>query len=166
MPVQIAPHLSTRGWAGGEFFRWVDIGNGTPCVDIADGRYCGFSAFGSSEDGDQYTAMTNQNTVYDYANLYFGGTFFYTRTYERYGYMARHGLGPMVPLVYTSSQYLYVSENGRITPEDESDFVIFPPHPFPDGSPILARFVFFGVCSVPPQAACKNYIGVQTNFGV
>ena len=166
MPVAIVDDLAIRGWLGGEFLRWVDAGTGMPTVDIADGRYCGFAGFGSAETGDQYTAMVTQNIVYDYVNLFFGGNYIYTRTYERYGYLYRHGLGPMVPLVYAANQALYISENGQITNEDESDFAIFPPHTFPDGTPILVRFVFFGVCSVPPQAGSKYYIGCQTNFGV
>ena len=166
LPCAISPHLAERGWAGGEFLRWVDGGNGQLTLDIADGRYCGFAAFGSSESGDQFTALTNQNTTYDYVVLFFGGNVAYTRTYERYGYMARHGLGPMVPLVYKPMTILYISENGRITPEDESDFGTFPPHTFPDGDPILVRFVFFGICCVPPSDFTKQYIGIQTNFGV
>lgn len=164
--VAISSTLAVSGWAGGQFCRWVDEGTGELTVAIADGRYCGFLPFGSSESGDQYTAMTNQNSTYRYATMFFGGNIFYTRTYEVYGYLARHSLGPVVPLVYGVGQFLYVSENGKLTTEDESDFGIFPPHPFPDGTPITVRFVFFGVCAVPPSAATKNYIAIQTNFGI
>jgi hypothetical protein len=163
----ITDEMSASGWSGGQFGRWVDNGSGQPCLAIADGRYCGFFAFGSNELGDEWTAITNQNTTYDYVVLFFGGNVFYTRTYERYGYLARNGLGPMTPLVYTPQDALFISENGKITTENESDFAIFPPHNFPDGTPVPAdSFVFFGVCVVPPSSANNNYICVQTNFGV
>lgn len=163
---KITPALAAIGWSGGQFARWVDDGSGEFTLDIADGRYCGFFGFGSDESADQFTAMTNQNTTYDYVVLFFGGNVCYTRTYEVYGYMARHSLGPVVPLVYEANQALYISENGKITNEDESDTALFPIHTFPDGSPIVARFVFFGICGVPPSTASLNYIGIQTNFGV
>lgn len=162
----VSADLAARGWAGGEFARWVDAGNGELTVDIADGRYCGFFGFGSDESGDQYTAITGQNTHYRYATVFFGGNVIYTRTYETIGYLGRNGLGPATPLVYEPNQHLYISENGRITNEDESDTILFPVHTFPDGSPITVPFVFFGIVSVPPSAASLNYLGVQTNFGV
>ena len=171
MPVQITSDLAAAGWLGGQFVRWVadPAGSGQPTLDIADGRYCGFFAFGSNEPADQFTSMTGQNTRYRYISLFFGGNMFYTSTYETYGYVARHG-GPLVPLTYTPNNPLYVSENGKITSEDESDMVVFggpiPNHTFPDGSPILSRFVFFGSCVAAPTAAMNNYLGVQTNFGV
>jgi len=166
IPVKISDALAASGWAGGQFCRWIDDGSGDLTVALADGRYCGFMPFGSSESGDQYTAMTNQNPTYKYVVMFFGGNVVYTKTYETYGYLARHGLGPLTPIVYIPNQSLYISENGKITNEDESDFAIFPPHTFPDGSPILVRFVFFGVCAVPPQTSTKFYLATQTNFGV
>ena len=154
--------------AGGTFVRWIDDGSGDLTVTKANGVYCGFIAFGSSESGDQLTALTNQNTHYRYAILNFGGNVIYTRTYERFTYQSRHGLTPPTPLVYTANQALYVSENGKMTTEDESDPAVqgIPVPVFPDGSPIVVRFVFFGVCAVPPSSATSDFIAVQTNFGV
>ena len=155
------------GWSGGQFLRWVDAGTGQPVLTVANGRYCGFAAFGSNEAADQWTGLTKQNIVYGYVVLVFGGNFFYTRTFETYGYMARHGLGPATLLVYEPQMKLYVSENGKITPENESDQATYPAHNFSDGSPIPDNdFVFFGICAVPPSTASKNYMAVQTNFGV
>lgn len=167
LPMRITDTFARAGWAGGTFVRWVDDGTGQPALDKADGRYCGFFAFGSNETGDQYTAMTGQNPKYKYGILFFGGNFLATITYERYGYLARHSLGPMTPLVYSSQQVLYISENGLITTENESDTTLYPAHSFPNGDPMVPNsFVFFGVCSLPPSAASDNYLFAQTNFGV
>jgi hypothetical protein len=165
MPMRISDEMAAIGWAGGTFVKWVDDGSGQPCLGIADGRYCGFVPFGSNETGDRYTAMTGQNPLYKYVSIYFGGNFMATITYERYTYASRHA-GPLVPLVYQAQQFLYVSENGKITLEDESDVAVNAGHTFPDGSPIVTPFLFFGLCAVPPTAASKFYMAVQTNVGV
>jgi hypothetical protein len=162
MPVKISTSLIQTGWAGGEFARWVDDGSGRLCVDRADGRFCGFFAFGSSESGDQYTALTNQNTRYGFAVLFFDNTILATRTFERYGYMARHALGPMTPLTYAAQKPLYVSENGKFTLEDESS-ADYPAHTFPDGSPIVVPFNSVGIVILPPTSATKGYLYAHTN---
>lgn len=166
MPIRISSSLASSGWLGGQFVKWVDDGSGQPVVALADGRYCGFMPFGSSEPSDQYTAMTNQNPLYKYVTLFFGGNFLATTTYERYTYISRHAGPPYVPLVYSAQDFLYVSENGKITNQDESDPAVNPGGLFPDGSPILVRFLQFGICSVPPSAASKDYLFAQTNVGV
>jgi len=164
---QVRDDMAAAGWAGGQFGRWVVDASGFPTLALADGRYCGFFLFGSSEAGDQYTAMTEQNPHYKYVVLGFGGNVFYTRTFEQYGYLARHGLGPMVPLSYEPQQILYVSENGKITPENESDLATYGIHNFPDGTPVPdMSFTFFGICAVPPMAKTNQYMCIQTNFGV
>lgn len=169
IPVQITDSLAAAGWQGGQFCRWVTDPSGQPTVDIADGRYCAFFPFGSNELGDQLTSMTTQNVTYKYATIFFGGNIFYTSVYEVYGYEARHG-GPLVPLVYIPNNPLYISENGKITCEDESNMIVFggplPNHTFPNGDPITSRFVFFGSCVTPPAASTNQYLAVQTNFGV
>ena len=168
--VQITASLAAEGWLGGQFCRWVTDASGQPTVEIADGRYCAFFPFGSAELGDQLTAITTQNVTYKYATIFFGGNIFYTSVYEEYGYEARHDLGPDDPLIYVPNNPLYISENGKITIEDESNMVVFggtlPNHDFPNGDPITSRFVFFGSCVTPPAASTKQYLGVQTNFGV
>ena len=165
--VQIANGFDAEGWPGGQFVKYTTPVGGFPTVTKADGRYCGFMIFGSNEQADQFTSMTQQNVVYSYATLQFGGNVFYTRTYEEFGYLARNGLGPMVPLVYTPNQFLYISENGKITNENESDQALFPPHNFPDGTPVPDNsFIAFGLCFAPPQPATNFYIGCQSNIGV
>lgn len=166
MPMRITDAMAASGWEGGTFVKWIDDGSGEPVVGIADGRYCGFAPFGSNESGDRYTAMTGQNPLYKYIAMFFGGNYMATTTYERYTYASRNGAGPLVPLVYRSQQFLYVSENGKITNEDESDPTVNAGQLFPDGSPIEERFLFFGLCSVPPSAASKFYLYCQTNVGV
>lgn len=153
-------------WDGGQFVRWFDDGSGDLTVTLANGVYCGFTPFGSAELGDKFTSISDSDITYDKVVMYFGGNIFYTRTYETETYVSRNGLGPFAALTYTANQSLYVSENGKITNEDESDLAINPTGNFPDGTPITVPFVFFGVCAVPPSTATNNYIGVQTNFGV
>mgnify|MGYP000908261228 CR=1 FL=1 len=162
---KVSAAAAAAGWSGGTFMKWVDDGSGEPTLGIADGRYCGFAAFGSDEPGDRFTAMTGQNPHYRYAALYFGGNFLATRTYEKYTYASRHS-GPLVPLSYHAQQFLYVSENGKLTPEDESDVAVNASGEFPDGSPITERFLFFGLCAVPPSSKTNGYVYVQTNVGV
>lgn len=162
----ISASLAASGWDGGQFVRWTDAGNGELTVTLANGVYCGFMPFGSEEAGDGYVSITGQNPRYKYVSMYFGGNVFYTRTFETQTYIARNGLGPAAALTYTANQALYVSENGKITNQDESDLAVNPGGLFPDGTPITVPFVFFGVCAVPPSSASRNYIAVQTNFGV
>lgn len=165
--VQVADELAQTGWAGGQFVKYTTPVGGFPTVNQADGRYCGFFIFGSDEQADQFTSMTQQNTLYNYAVLQFGGNVFYTRTFEELGYLARNGLGPAVPLVYTPNQFLYISENGKITNENESDQALFPAHNFPDGSPVVDNsFIAFGLCFCPPGPVTRGYIGCQSNIGV
>lgn len=158
--------MAAAGWAGGTFVRWIDAGTGELTVTLANGVYCGFAPFGSNEIGDGYNAITGQNVRYQYVAMYFGGNVFYTRTYETETYKSRHGLDPYTPLVYTANQSLFVSENGKLTNQDESDLAVNPTGLFPDGTPITIPFVFFGVCAVPPSSNSRDYIAVQTNFGV
>lgn len=165
MPIKISAALAARGWVGGSFVRWVDDGSGEPCVDIANGTYCGFFPFGSNESADQYTAITQSNPKYKIASMFFGGNFLATISYERYTYASRHA-GPLVPLVYKVQQFLYVSENGLLTNEDESAPAVNPGGLFPDGTPITTPFLYFGICSLPPSAVTNNYLYCQTNVGI
>lgn len=166
MPMKIDADMASVGWDGGTFVRWVDDGSGEPCVTIADGRYCGFTPWGSNEPADQYTAITPSQTRYKFITLFFGGNFMATTSYERYTYASRHGPGPLVPLVYHPQDFLYVSENGLPTVEDESDIAVNPGHTFPDGSPIVVPFLYFGIVSVPPSDLTNDRIFIQTNVGV
>ena len=166
MPMRIDSLMAAQGWPGGTFVRWIDDGTGEPSVTIADGRYCGFTPWGSSEPADQYTSMTGTNPRYKYITMLFGGNFFASTTYEKYTYISRHGPGPLVPLVYTTQQFLYVSENGYPTNQDESNPLVNPGGLFPDGSPILVPFLYFGLCAVPPSVATEGRMYIQSNVGV
>lgn len=166
MPMRINAAMAARGWPGGTFVRWIDDGTGEPCVTIADGRYCGFSPWGSNETADQYTSMTQTFPKNLFITLFYGGNYFATLSYEHYTYISRHGGGPLVPLVYAPQQFLYVSENGLVTNQDESDLAVNPGHLFPDGTPIVDRFLYFGICSLPPSGATENRLYVQSNVGL
>ena len=151
--------LASAGWTGGTLVRWVVDGSGEPCLGLGNGLFAGYLPFGSNESGDQYTSMTRQNPHYHYAVLHSGGIVA-TTTYERHTYASRHA-GPLVPLVYTPNQTLYVSENGKLTPEDESDAAINPGGLFPDGSPILAPFQNVASCMLPPALQPQGYLFAQ-----
>lgn len=166
MPMQIDAAMAAKGWPGGTFVRWVDSGTGEPCVTIADGRYCAFTPWGSNESADQYTSMTRTFPTNKFITMFFGGNYMATITYERYTYASRHSGGPLVPLVYAPQQFLYVSENGFLTNEDESNPAINPGGLFPDGEPILVPFLYFGLCAVPPTEATGYRIHIQTNVGI
>ena len=163
IPVLLDPSLAASGWQGGQFGRWVDSGDGQPMVTMADGRYSGVFLWGSGETGDMYTSMFPSFQRYGYTVLLWSSNWFYTRVYETYGYMARHSLGPMTPLVYKPGDAVYVSENGKITNENEGDFTVFPMHTYPNGDPILGPFNNAGFVVSPPYPAVNNYLGVQTN---
>ena len=164
--VKLSSALAKRGWAGGTFVRQIiDLTSLDTCVDIADGRYCGFFVFGSNESGDQYTSMTQNNVTYGYAVMFWSGNIVYTKTYETMGYMGRNSLGPPTTLVYLPGQPLYVSQNGLITNENESDTGLFPAHDFPNGDPMTPlSFNSFGSCLVAPSALNNSYLMIQTNF--
>ncbi len=166
MPMKIDAAMAAAGWAGGTFVRWVDDGSGEPCVTIADGRYCGFSPWGSNEPADQYTSMTPSQARYKFITLFFGGNFVATTSYERYTYISRHGPGPLVPLVYAPQDFLYVSENGLPTVEDESNPAVNPGGLFPNGDPIVVPFLYFGIVAVAPSALTDDRLYMQTNVGV
>lgn len=166
MPMKIDAAMASKGWVGGTFVRWVDDGSGEPCVTIADGRYCGFTPWGSNEPADRYTAITQTNPTYKYITMFYGGNFFATSSFERYTYISRHGGGPLVPLVYSPQDFLYVSENGLITNQDESNPAVNPGGLFPDGSPIVVPFLYFGLCAVPPSSLTDGRLFAQTNVGV
>lgn len=166
MPNKIDAAMARKGWRGGSFVKWVDDGSGEPCVTIADGRYCGFTPWGSDEPADKYTSMTQTFPKNKFITMLFGGNFLATSTYERYTYISRHGPGPLVPLVYSPQDFLYVSENGIITNQDESDPAVNPGGLFPDGSPILVRFLYFGLCAIPPSSLTNDYLYCQTNVGI
>jgi hypothetical protein len=160
--VKLHPTLIASGWSGGSFVRWVDDGTGDMCVRLGDGRFSGYLPFGSNETGDGFTSIFSQNQRYGYATMAFGGGIFYTRIFETQTYQARNGLSAPTAITYPSNAPLYVSENGKLTAEDESDIAVNPTGLFPDGDPIVIPFSAIGVCVVPPSTRTKNYIGVQT----
>lgn len=164
-------HSSLTSWTGGTFARWVADGTGEPCVARADGRFCGILPSGSNESADQWNNFTGASLATGVTTVVFGGNLFATLSYERQGYLARNGLGPAVDLVYTANQKLYVSENGLITTENESDLGTFGAHNYPNGDAVedMSHEVF-GLCAVPPHSENTSmgsqYIVVQTNLGL
>ena len=164
-------HSSLTTWTGGSFVQWIADGTGEPCVRLADGRFCGILPSGSSESADQWNNFTEASLLTGVTTVVFGGNLFATRSYETLGYLARNGLGPQVPLVYTANQKLYVSENGLITNENESDLGTYGAHNYPNGDAVVdMSHDVFGLCAVPPHSnnlsMGTQYIVVQTNLGL
>lgn len=164
LSAQASTAMLASGWLGGQFARWVDNGSGELCLDIADGRWVGYLPVGSAEVGDKWVSMSTAARTYGVVTLMYDSCLFYTSTYETIGYIERHGGAP-APLTYTSQCPLYISENGKITTEDESDLVTYGAHNFPSGTAVSqGQFNSIGVCSVPPGTATNQYLGVH--FGL
>ena len=118
-PVMIDDTMKANGWAGGQGVQWTDAPIDEFMVTYSGGIYGGFLLWGSNESSDQFTAITGQQVAYGYAILCAGGWLISTSIYERYTYASRHGLGPLVPNIYTVGERLVFSNRGLFTREDE-----------------------------------------------
>lgn len=117
--VVVSQAMLDGGWAGGQGVRWVDTGSDALVVDYGDGHFGGFLLWGSDESADQFTAMTRNQLVYQFAVMFIGGNILSTRTYERYTYASRTGGGPLVPIAYYPNAPVYQSLRGLWTIENE-----------------------------------------------
>lgn len=162
LTMRMSQEFLSRNFAGGTYLRWVDAYNDIEAqMDCADGRYAGFVLFGDPDAGQPYTSYQNQAKLTQYATLVSGNCFVWTKQYETLGFDARNGLGPETPLVYTAGMALYVSENGKITNENESDQTLFPSHTtYPNGDP-MGDNAQLGYCVVPPSDATQSYMLIQ-----
>lgn len=114
-----SPALLAGGWVGGQGVTWTTGTVDTPTVTYSDGLYGGFAIWGSNEQADQYTSMTGQFLKYGYVVVMVGRALISTVAYERYTYASRVGGGPLVPIVYQTSELLYLSRRGYWTNEEE-----------------------------------------------
>ncbi len=110
--------------------------------------------WGSDERGDDYTAITRQQLVYQYATMFSGGCLISTSSYERYTYASRIGPGPLVSLVYGSNDVLYLSLRGLWTKEDELTL---------SGDPLAPAF-FTGFVAQLPKVTNRYFLGIQTSM--
>jgi len=151
--VIVSPQMAAGGWPGGQGVRWVQGVGDERVVTYSNGLYGGFLMWGSEEEGDLFTAATHQQPHYRYATMFSGGCLISTSSYERYTYVSRLG-GPLVPLVYSSNDILYLSLRGLWTKEDEMSL---------SGSPLAPAF-FTGFVAQIPKAANKLFLGIQTSM--
>jgi len=152
--VTVDAAMVAGGWPGGQGVQWVGTIGDDRVVTYSNGLYGGFLVWGSDETGDRFTAITNQQTAYRYATMFFGGCLISTSSYERYTYASRIGGGPLVPLVYQPNDPLYFSLRGLFTNEDELTI---------SGSPLAPAF-FVGFVAQIPKALNKFFLGVQTSM--
>jgi hypothetical protein len=153
--VTVSSAMVTGGWAGGQGVQWVGVSQDDRVVTYSSGLYGGFLVWGSAEVGDRFTAMSDQQTTYRYATMFFGGNLISTTSYEKYTYASRIS-GPLVPLIYHSNDILYLSLRGLWTNEDELSQQI-PSNP-------LAPAFFVGFVAQIPKASNSYWLGIQTSM--
>lgn len=151
--VTLSDDLINQGWPGGQGVMWTPGVNDERTVTFSDGRYGGFLIWGSEEESDRLTAMTDSQQAYRYATMFAGGSLMSTSTYERYTWASRQA-GPLVPLVYAPNDPLYFSLRGWWTKEDEATL---------SGAPYAPNF-FTGFVAQVPKASNNFYLGVQTGL--
>jgi len=153
-PVIVSPDMLSLGWSGGQGVQWVDSTTDERMVTFSSGLYGGFLIWGSDESADQFTAMTQQQLVYQYAIMLSGGCLMATTSYERYTYSSRLLGGPYVPLVYQANDILYLSKRGLWTKEDELTI----------SGDLLAPAFFTGFVAQVPKSVNNNFLGIQTSM--
>ncbi len=151
--VTVSSAMVSGGWAGGQGVQWTGVTQDDRVVTYSGGFYGGFLVWGSAEPGDRFTAMTDQQTTYRYATMFFGGNLISTSTYERYTYASRLS-GPLVLITYKPNDILYLSLRGYWTNEDELTL---------SGS-LLAPAFFVGFVAQIPKTLNNNWLGIQTSM--
>jgi hypothetical protein len=153
-PVIVSPDMIRLGWSGGQGVQWVDSTTDERMVTFSSGLYGGFLICGSDESSDQFTAMTRQQLVYQYAVMLSGGCLIATTTYERYTYSSRIAGPPYIPLVYQANDILYLSKRGLWTKENELTI----------SGDLLAPAFFTGFVAQVPKSVNNNFLGIQTSM--
>jgi hypothetical protein len=153
--VAIDPAMRANGWAGGQGVRWVNSPRDEFMVSYSDGLYGGFLLWGSDEDSDKYTAMTEQQPTYGYAIMCAGGWLISTPTFEWYTYASRTGGGPLVRNSYVVGERLVFSLRGLFTREDEWSLA---------GDPRAPNQWYVASVVQVPTAANNWYMTLQTSI--
>jgi hypothetical protein len=153
-PVIVSPDMIRLGWSGGQGVQWVDSPTDERMVTFSSGLYGGFLVWGSDESADEFTAMTKQQLVYQYAVMLSGGCLMATTSYERYTYASRIVGPPYVPISYQANDILYLSKRGLWTKEDEMTL---------SGDPLAPCF-FTGFVAQIPKSVNSNFLGIQTSM--
>jgi hypothetical protein len=154
-PVDVTPAMVQGGWAGGQGVKWApNTGDGF-LVAYGDGvRGAGFLLWGSDEDSDQYTSLTEKDLKYAIAVLCSGSWLISTRTFEIYTYASRQ-VGPPVPISYSVNDKLYWSLRGVFTNEDEWTL---------SGDPRSPNDNQVGWVVQTPTSLTNNYLTLQTTL--
>lgn len=153
-PVAVSEEMAQGGWPGGQGVMWAPSNTGVPTVTYSNGLYGGFLIWGSDEESDRFTALTQSQLVYRSATLFLGGSLILTSTYERYTYASRVGGGSLMPLVYSIQDPLYFSLRGFWTREDEPSLISAPQAPA----------FFTGFCAQLPCEQNGFSLGIQTSL--
>jgi hypothetical protein len=153
-PVSVSQDLIRLGWSGGQGVQWVDSSSDERMVTFSSGLYGGFLVWGSDESADEFTAMTKQQGVYQYATMLSGGCLMATTSYEHYTYASRIAGGPYVPLIYGVNDILYLSKRGLWTKENELTLSSDP----------RAPAFFTGFVAQIPKSINSNFLGIQTSM--
>lgn len=153
--VRASNALISSGWPGGQGLAWVD-GPGTEFqVTFADGgRSAGFALWGSNEDSDRFTSMTEQQPAYGYLVLGSGSWIISTLSFEVYTYNSRV-VPPLVPITYLPGQKLFWSLRGLWTIEDEWSL---------SGDPRAPNDDPVGFVAQPPSSYNDQYLTIQTTL--
>ncbi len=141
------------GWPGGQGAQWVGTVDDEFLVTYSRGKFGGFLVWGSDEVGDDLAATTRNQPCYHFATMLFGASVFATSSYERYT-LASRLIPPLIPLVYTENQSLYLSLRGLWTNEDELSFIVDPDAPS----------VQAGIVVQVPSALNRQYLCIQTTM--
>jgi len=162
LTVRLTNDFTAGLFPGGTYARWTTPNDSIEAqLDKGDGRFAGFILFGNPDAGQTYTSYYQQAKLTNYATLMLGGQLYWTKQFETIGFDGRNSLGPATPLTYTAGQILYVSENGKLTNEDESDLTLFPSHTaYPNGDPMGINQVA-GQCVVPASGSTQSYMLAQ-----
>lgn len=153
--VSVAPAMAQAGWRGGQGVQWVETADDSMVVTLSDGLYAGIALWGSAEDSDRYTALTENQPTYQFCPMGFGSWMISTTTYERYTYLSRVGGGPLVPLVYHESDRLVFSLNGIFTIEDEWSL---------SGDPRAPNAYYIGFVAQAPSPMTKDFMTIQVGI--
>lgn len=153
-PVTVDSVLATQGWKGGQAVQWTAPTQDEFLVTRSNGLYAGFMLWGSSEVGDQFTAMTQNQPYYRFGTVGAGGWHILTTTFERYTYASRQ-VGPLVPITYNASDRLLFSLRGYWTSEDEWSL---------SGDARAPNTYFIGFVTQAPSSLTNFYLGIQVSI--
>lgn len=145
----ITDAMVAAGWPGCQGIQWVDSTIDQLQVGFCDGvRGAGFCLWGSNEDSDVLTALTENQPTYGHAVVGSGGWVLMTRIFETLTLAS----GRTVPILYTNGDKLLWSLRGVITNEDEWTV---------SADPRAPNNNFIGWVIQPPSALTEGFMTVH-----